>query len=127
MDGRTIAFGESFYTWLTSLDSDVSVYRGVLPYGQIPASEYMIFNGVVDGFGKSFILPVRIYTKNTTSYRTVLSIAKKIEEAVTEGGTLVIDTNVRFKIDKGSPFYQDLQDEDETVKAGYVNLEITIY
>lgn len=72
-------------------------------------------------------MPVQIYTIGTTSYADVLDIADKISEAVTEAGTLIGDDTVKIKIDKGSPFYQDKNDEDETVRAGYVNLIITVY
>ena len=72
-------------------------------------------------------MPVQIYTLNTTSYERVIKVVDKIEQAVTEAGTLIGDDEIKIKIDKGSPFYQDKQDEDETVRAGYINLIITIY
>lgn len=125
---RTIVFGERFYSWLSSVvGSDVGVYRGVLPAGKTPENVYVVFSASVDDFAKPFILPIRIYTKGTSSYRTALTVAQTIEEAVSSAGTLVLFPDVAFKVEKGSPFYQDLQDEDETIKAGYINLEITIY
>lgn len=124
----TVAFGEKFYTWLSSVvGKDVGVYRGVLPAGKIPENIYVVFNGVADDFARPFIMPIRIYAKNTSSFRSVITVANSIESAITSAGLLVIYPNVRFKVEKGSPFYQDMADEDETIRAGYVNLEITIY
>lgn len=124
IEDKTIAFGKRFYEWLSTF---APTYRGVLPVGVKPDDLYLRFSGYADKFATSFIMPVEIYKTNTSSYSSVLQIAKKIGDAVGEGGLLVIYDDVRFKIDKGSPFYQDKQDEDATVRAGYLNLEITIY
>lgn len=124
VDDRTIAFGKRFYEWLSDF---APTYRGVLPAGVQPDDLYIRFNGYADNFATPFIMPVEIYKHNTTSYGSVLQVAKKIGDAVGNGGLLIIHDDVRFKIDKGTPFYQDKPDEDATVRAGYINLEITIY
>ena len=121
---RTISFGKRFYEWLSTF---APTYRGVLPVGVKPDDLYLRFSGYADSFAASFIMPVEIYKTNTTSYSSVLQIAREIGDAVGDGGLLIINDDVRFKIDKGLPFYQDKQDEDATVRAGYINLEITIY
>lgn len=122
---NVFAFGKRIYEWLSQF---ALVYRGVLPSGKEPDEDlYMRINGYADGFAKSFIYPVQIYKLNTTSYSSVLRVAEEIEKAVGESGTLVIYDDIRFKIEKGSPFYQDKADENPTVRAGYINLEITIY
>lgn len=121
---NAFAFGKRIYEWLSRF---ATVYRGVLPSGQKPDDLYIQISGYVDGFAKAFIYPVQIYKLNTTSYSSVLRVAEEIEKAVGESGTLVIYDDIRFKIEKGSPFYQDKADEDDTVRAGYINLEITIY
>lgn len=121
---RTVSFGKRFYEWLSQFGT---VYRGVLPSGIIPEDLYLRFDGYVDSFATPFIMPIQIYKHNTTSYSSVLQVAKELENAIGEGGVLITFEDVRFKIDKGSPFYQDKQDEDKTVRAGYINLEITIY
>ena len=56
-----------------------------------------------------------------------MQLGDKSESEVTEAGILISDTGIKIKIEKGSPFYQDKQDEDETVRAGYINLIITVY
>lgn len=124
MIDKTLAFGQRIYDWLSSF---TNVYRGVLPSSVKPENVYIRIDGVCDYFGRTFIYPVKIYKQNTTSYLSVIQIAKQIGDTIGEGGLLLIYDNVRFKIEKGSPFYQDLADEDETTRAGYINLEITIY
>ena len=122
--GNILKVGQLLFQWLSQF---ATTYRGVLPAGVTPEKKYLQYDGYVDYFATQFILPVQIYTLGTTSYAGVLEIADKISEAVTEAGTLIGDDTVKIKIDKGSPFYQDKQDEDETVRAGYVNLIITVY
>ena len=122
--GNILKVGQLLFQWLSQF---ATTYRGVLPAGVTPEKKYLQYDGYVDYFATQFILPVQIYTLGTTSYADVLDIADKISEAVTEAGTLIGDDTVKIKIDKGSPFYQDKEDEDETVRAGYINLIITIY
>ena len=122
--GNILKVGQLLFQWLSQF---ATTYRGVLPAGVTPEKKYLQYDGYVDYFATQFILPVQIYTLGTTSYADVLDIADKISEAVTEAGTIIGDDTVKIKIDKGSPFYQDKQDEDETVRAGYVNLIITVY
>lgn len=124
MSVKILTVGQMLYQWLSQF---APTYRGVLPAGIKPESPYLQFSGYYDNFATQFILPVQIYQLNTTSYEGVLQLADKIESAVTEAGILISDEKIKIKIEKGSPFYQDKPDEDETVRAGYVNLIITIY
>lgn len=126
MSKKILTVGQLLYQWLSQF---ATTYRGVLPAGVKPESKYLQYSGYVDYFANPFILPVQIYTLNTTSYAGVLEIADAISTAVTEGGMLISDDagTVKIKIQKGSPFYQDKEDEDETVRAGYINLEVTVY
>ena len=124
MSVKILTVGQMLYQWLSQF---APTYRGVLPAGIKPESPYLQFSGYYDNFATQFILPVQIYQLNTTSYEGVLQLADKIESAVTEAGVLISDDGIKIKIEKGSPFYQDKQDEDETVRAGYINLIITVY
>lgn len=117
-------FFQRFYQWLSQFGT---VYRGVLPSGVQTTQVYLQYSGYFENFATQFILPVSIYAQQTTVYTEVVKVAQAIDEVVTEGGTLAIYDDIRFKIDKGSPFYQDKPDEDETIRAGYVNLLVTIY
>lgn len=124
MSVKILTVGQMLYQWLSQF---APTYRGVLPAGIKPESPYLQFSGYYDNFATQFILPVQIYQLNTTSYEGVLQLADKIESAVTEAGILISDADIKIKIEKGSPFYQDRTDEDETVRAGYINLIITVY
>ena len=124
MSVKILTVGQMLYQWLSQF---APTYRGVLPAGIKPESPYLQFSGYYDNFATQFILPVQIYQLNTTSYEGVLHLADKIESTVTEAGVLLSDEKIKIKIEKGSPFYQDKQDEDETVRAGYINLEVTVY
>ena len=124
MSVKILTVGQMLYQWLSQF---APTYRGVLPAGIKPESPYLQFSGYYDNFATQFILAVQIYQLNTTSYEGVLKLADKIESAVTEAGILISDADIKIKIEKGSPFYQDKQDEDETVRAGYINLIITVY
>ena len=124
MSVKILTVGQMLYQWLSQF---APTYRGVLPAGIKPESPYLQFSGYYDNFATQFIFPVQIYQLNTTSYEGVLQLADKIESAVTEAGILISDEKIKIKIEKGSPFYQDKADEDETVRAGYINLIITVY
>ena len=124
MSVKILTVGQMLYQWLSQF---APTYRGVLPAGIKPKSPYLQFSGYYDNFATQFIMPVQIYQLNTTSYEGVLQLADKIESAVTEAVILISDEKIKIKIEKGSPFYQDKQDEDETVRAGYINLIITVY
>ena len=128
MSVKILTVGQMLYQWLSQF---APTYRGVLPAGIKPESPYLQFSGYYDNFATQFILAVQIYQLNTTSYEGVLQLADKIESTVTEAGILIsdtgINTGIKIKIEKGSPFYQDKPDEDETVRAGYINLLITVY
>lgn len=123
MNDKIIEFGNKIYDWLSTF---APTYRGVLPSGEKPNDLYLKFDGYYDLLSQ-FILPVSIYSQNTTSFAKVLILADNIARAITKGGLLLSYDNIKIKIEKGSPFYQDKPDENETVKAGYINLLITIY
>lgn len=124
MNSKSIRSGEMIYNWLSQF---TKTYRGVLPAGQEPDDLYLQFSGYYPNFAQQFILPVQIYKMNTTSYATVLRVADDIKNEVTEGGVLIGDSDIKIKIELGDPYYQDKPDEDNTVRAGYINLLVTIY
>lgn len=124
MKNKIFAFGQKIYEWLSQF---APTYRGVLPSGVSPEDAYLRFDGYFDNFATQFILPVIIYKTNTTSISSVLILADQIESAIGDAGIVIGDSDMRIKIEKGSPFYQDRNDEDESVRSGYINLEITVY
>lgn len=126
MQSKAMLFGQRIYEWLSTF---ATTYRGVLPNGVQPDDLYIRFDGYYDTFATQFVFPIQIYKQKTTSYSSVIMIADEIGNAIGEGGILIgaDDDEIKIKVDKGSPFYQDKADEDNTVRAGYVNLLITIY
>ena len=55
-----------------------------------------------------------------------MEIVDNIESTITENGIRVSSDWGYITIYKGSPFYQDKPDEDDTIRAGYVNLLIRV-
>lgn len=122
---KAMIFGKAIYRWLSEF---APTYRGVLPAGLTPAEDlYIRFSGSYDDFARPFIFPIYIYNNRTTSYAKIIELADKIGEDIGENGLLIKEEGIRIKVDRGSPFYQDMPDEDETTRAGYVNIEVTIY
>lgn len=117
-------FGEHFQAWINSI---CPAYRGVLPRGAQLPDVYVQYNAYSGNFATQFIQPLTIYAKGTTSISDVLEVVDDIESAIGDGGLLLHFNDMNIYIVKGNPFYQDLVDVDETIKAGYVNLLVTIY
>ena len=124
MKSKAMAFSKAIYEWLNGF---AEAYNGVLPSGLNPENPYIRFDNYYDSFAEQFIFPISIYALNTTSYATPIRIADEIGDAIGEGGLLIHNDDITFVIYKGSPFYQNKGEEDETVRAGYVNLLISIY
>lgn len=124
MNNKVFVFGQKIYEWLSQF---APTYRGVLPNNVKPEDLYLRFDGYFDNFATQFIFPVIIYRLNTTSYSQVILLADEIESAIGESGIVIGDENMRIHIEKGSPFYQDRADENDTVRSGYINLIISIY
>lgn len=125
MASKIKEFGMLIYEWLSKF---ATTYNGALPDGKKPDDLYILISNYYDNFAEQFIFPVQLYKLNTSSYSSVMTLAEMIGDAVGEGGVIVkSDEGLIIKIDKGSPFYQNKQDEDATVRAGYINLIITIY
>lgn len=125
---KAVIFGKLFAGWLEQF---AEAYNGILPPTNVkePADEYIQYNLYTDDFTKPFIQPISIYKQRTTSMLRPWLLADKIGDAIGEGGLYLKDpeTNTVVKINKGSPFAQNKPDEDETVRAVFVNLEITVY
>ena len=124
-NGKIKAFGNLIFEWLSQF---ATTYNGALPDGVQPDNLYILMSNYYENFAEQFIFPIQIYNRKTTSYLGVINLSDKIEEKIGEGGLRVqSDSGLIIKIDKGSPFYQNKQDEDSTLRAGYINLNITIY
>ena len=92
--GNVLKVGQLIYEWLSQF---ATTYRGVLPAGVKPANKYLQYSVYVDYFAQQFILPVQIYTLNTTSYAGVLEIADAIPQLLQKAVRLSAMTLARSK------------------------------
>lgn len=126
--GLTRDYATTIYEWLSQF---APVYREPLQSIMFDEEnpkpqEYITYSADTGNFATQFIQAITIYS-TSTSWTYLMRIVDDIEEAITECGTLIRKEWGYVKIEKGSPFYQDKPDEDDSVRAGYINLQITIY
>ena len=88
-------------------------------------NEYIEYSANAGNFNTDFMQAITLYS-TSTSYTYLLDIVDKIERAITDNGTIVQADWGYMTIYKGSPFYQDKPDEDDNIRAGYVNMIIRI-
>lgn len=126
MQSRIYLFSETIFEWLSNFGT---TFRGVAPSDpniKIP-DLYLRFDGTYGNFGNEFLMAVQIYNQRATSQVNIISKADEIGDAIGDAGLLIVKSDIRIKIEKGSPFYQDMADEDTTIRAGLINLNITVY
>lgn len=125
--GLTKNYGTTLYTWLSQF---APTYREPITESQFKnktkPTEYISYSSTNGNFSGSFIQPISIYSKST-AYNHIMDIVDAIEDAIGESGIRLNETWGTLTIYKGNPFYQDKAEEDTAYRAGYVNLEITIY
>jgi hypothetical protein len=68
-----------------------------------------------------------IWTRSENSYAQAYGYATAIETALGEVGIIVDGANCKLWIKKGSPFVQNRNDDERTIRAVLVNLEISYY
>lgn len=119
------SYAKTLYNWLSQF---AETYRSPVQFDadNPQPTEYIEYSLVQGNFAEGVIQPITIYTQST-SYKYVMDIVDKIEQAVGESGVKLSGDVGYVWIMKGSPFYQDKPDEDSSVRAGYVNLLIKMY
>jgi hypothetical protein len=68
-----------------------------------------------------------IWTRSENSYAAAYGYANAIETALGEVGIVVIGVNCKLWVKKGSPFVQNRNDDERTIRAVLINLEISYY
>lgn len=125
--GLTKNYGTTLYTWLSKF---APTFREPVTPKQLENkgnhTEYITYSSTNGNFSGSFIQPISIYSKST-AYSHIMDIVDAIENAIGESGIRLNEEWGTLTIYKGNPFYQDKAEEDTAYRAGYVNLEITIY
>lgn len=125
--GLTKDYATTLYEWLSKF---APTYRSpvlstVFDENNPKPNEYIEYSANMGNFNSDFIQAITIYSKST-AYTKVMEIVDKIESTITENGIRVSSDWGYITIYKGSPFYQDKPDEDDTIRAGYVNLLIRV-
>lgn len=126
--GLTRDYATTMYNWLKKfapvLREPISedMYNEQNP----KPTEYISYSADTGNFAQQFIQAITINSQST-AWNYVMDIVDAIEKEIGEGGLILRQEWGYIKIEKGNPFYQDKPDEDSSIRAGYVNLLITIY
>lgn len=125
--GLTKNYATIMYNWLSKFAPTFRspILSSVFDEQNPQPNEYIEYSANMDNFNSDFIQAITIYSKST-AYTKVMEIVDKIESTITENGIRVSSDWGYITIYKGSPFYQDKPDEDDTIRAGYVNLLIRV-
>lgn len=119
-------YATTLYNWLNGF---APTYREpvVFDSDNPQPNNYITYSASTSGFASQFIQPISIYTKST-GFTNLMEIVDSIGYAVGESGCVIGSEEWGYiAINKGSPFYQDKPEEDESYRAGYINLLVTIY
>ena len=125
--GLTKNYATTMYNWLSKFAPTFRspILSSVFDEQNPQPNEYIEYSANMDNFNSDFIQAITIYSKST-AYIKVMEIVDNIESTITENGIRVSSDWGYITIYKGSPFYQDKPDEDDTIRAGYVNLLIRV-
>lgn len=126
--GLTRNYATTLYNWLSGFAPTfrTPILSTMFDEEHPKPNEYIEYSSDVNNFGSEFIQAITIYSKST-SFNKVMDIVDNIESVVGENGIKVGGEWGYITINKGSPFYQDKPDEDDTIRAGYVNFTIKVY
>lgn len=121
--GNILTYKQSIYDFLSEFAS--SYYENQVPANNQGLNNdlkvnfpYITYLPYIESWENDGLLQVYIYDKSNST-RKISEIAKKIEEKVNEG---CIYNDII--IHKGSPFIQEIAQEDITIKCLFMNLQI---
>jgi len=126
--GVTRNYATTLYNWLSGFAPTFRrpIQEGMFDEDNPQPNEYISYSAETGNFNTEFIQAITIYSKST-GYSNLMDIVDDIESAIGEKGVKVEDEWGYLTIYKGSPFYQDKEDEDSSYRAGYINLLIRVY
>lgn len=118
-------YATTLYNWLNGF---VPTYREpvIFDADNPQPNEYITYSASTSSFAEQFIQPITIYSKST-GFTNLMNIVDSIESDIGTGKVIGSEEWGYISIFKGSPFYQDKPEEDESFRAGYINLLVTIY
>jgi len=125
--GLSRDYAIAMYTWLSQFAPTFRqpVLDGMFDEDNPKPNEYISYSADVGNFNEDYIQAITIYSKST-GYTNVMAIVDAIENAIKEDGTKIETEWGYITIYKGSPFYQDKEDEDSSYRAGYINLLVRV-
>ena len=106
------SFGWDAFNEATVPDNAFSGRQGYITYSTGKAE-----------FERSVMLTASIWQRST-SWEDVISKAKEIERFIGLGGCIISYDDGFIWIKRGSPFYQTMSDEDDSVRRVYINVEV---
>lgn len=126
--GLTRDYATTLYQWLRQFAPTFRepLNTTIFDANNPKPTEYITYSSDVSNFGTEFIQAITIYSQST-SHNKVMDIVDDIENNIGESGIRLSRDWGYITIKKGSPFYQDKPDEDDTIRAGYVNLLVNVY
>ena len=87
---------------------------------------YITYTAAWSEFDRTIMLSASIWERST-SWQNVVEKAEEIAAAIGLGGTVIPFTGGKIWIKRGSPFYQEMPDEDDTVRRIYINVEVEYF
>lgn len=126
--GLTRDYATTIYNWLSKFAPVLRepVVEGLYNEENPKPTEYISYSVDTGNFAQQFIQAITIYSQST-AWNYVMDIVDAIEKEIGEDGLILRQKWGYVRIEKGNPFYQDKPNEDSSIRAGYVNLQITIY
>ena len=121
-------YATTIYEWLSGFAPTyrLPISEGTFDDEHPQPNEYITYSASISNFSQQFIQAITLYSKST-GYTNLMELVDRIERAIGETGIVLHKEWGNVAIYKGSPFYQDKTDEDSTIRAGYINLLVTIY
>lgn len=110
--------------WLN--DNVLTAYQE--PVSSQASLPYISFSYAESEMATDTIISLSIWTRSTT-HRAAYEYADKIDELLGPGedGIIIHGDDIYMNIRRGSPFAQNKNDEDDTIRAVLVNLIIRTY
>jgi hypothetical protein len=126
--GLTRNYATTLYQWLSQFAPTFRepLNTTIFDANNPKPTEYITYSSDVSNFGAEFIQAITIYSQST-SHNKIMDVVDDIENNIGESGIRLSKDWGYITIKKGSPFYQDKPDEDDTIRAGYVNLLVNVY
>ena len=126
--GLTRNYATTLYEWLSGFAPTFRspILSTMFDDENPKPNDYIEYSADVGNFNTEFIQAITVYTKST-GFSNLMNIVDSIESAIGEKGIKIADEWGYITIYKGTPFYQDKPDEDDSIRAGYINLLVRVY